>query len=753
MISQVRCFCYIIGGLMASAAMPVIAQETTAGPEGNLGDPTEVVSDNPQDVIVVTASRREEKLQEAPAAINLISGDTIDKLHVDDVTSLTTLIPGIKIDGNSRDQLRLGLRGAFASATTPGTGQAVGLYIDGVPYLHTSNLGQGLFGIERVEVLRGPQGTLYGQNVVGGLINIITKNPGDDLEVDFKASYSSFNRVDLTGFVGGPISDTLSASASAYYTKSDGWQRNLVTGNKLDQLDMFGVRSKFVWTPTDTLTVKLIGEASTDNTFGIPRNIVFGNPNRFTVPEDRRETLLVYDGGYNSSVGTGALLVDWDMDWATLSSISSYQRNRPNVMRQAFITDPVSYQTVDRRNENDTFTQEVRLAGELPKLNWQTGIFYLNDDVLQFQEYHTFAAPGTRTNSQGIKRDNLFVQDFRVKVESFSLFAEATYDISNVISLTAGGRYNWDEKQSDLSVTGESAPFLGGLAGPPFTLAQSADWKEFTPKVTLKALWNNLGFLDTLLLYGTASKGYLSGTFISGPTKAAATGALPPQTAWNYEGGFKTTFLDRKATFNTTAYKVSYKDLQSISLAAGQVAVASTDADAWGIEVSASLNPLPGLFLSADYNYLHTKIATGATDPSGRAVGGNRLPQSPPHSYGFTGSYSTSIAQDTSLRFTGSYTYKGVVYYDVRNERTSLFPEVNELSKQKNLDAEIALLRGRFEFSVWGRNLTDNASLLRAYDFARNTDLSVAEIASGKTVIDGPITTPRQIGATVRYSF
>ena len=736
-----------VGAILFASGGAAFAQTAGAGK----AQPSEGAT---VDVVVVTASRREERLQDAPAAINVVAGATMEKLNVTNVVSLTNLVPGLKIDGNQRDQLRLGLRGAFSSSTTPGAAQSVGFYIDGVSYPHTSNLGANLFGVQRVEVLRGPQGTLYGQNVVGGLVNIITKDPGRDLEAEAKLSYSSFNRIDVGAYVAGPLSETLSGSIAFNTSHSDGWQRNLTTGNMLEQLDTWDARLKLVWRPTDELTVKLIQELASDTSYGISRNIVFGTPNRFSVPSSWKETRLQADGRYDSYSANTALLADDDLGWGVLSSISAYQHNRPRVIDAAQVTDPEAYQNLDRRNNNDTFTQEVRLSGVTGKLRWQGGFYFLNDRVTQYFRYDSKAVPGTRAFSGGLTTPNVLFQDFKVKARSYSVFAEGSYDLNEIISITAGGRFNWDKKDANFHNHGQpsAATGLGALTQAPFRVIQSEDWSEFTPKVTVNAKWDEVGPLDSMLVYGTVSKGYLSGSFSSGPTVAAATGAVPPQTAWNYEGGFKSTFWDRRATFNTTIFKVDYTNLQTLSLSSGGVqGVASTDAKAWGVESSLTLNPLTGLFLTADYSYLETKIAAGAKAPDGSNVGGNKLPQSPPWSYNFSASYVRPLVGETDIRFTAAYTDKGPVYYDVRNIRTSPFPSVMERSKLKNLDAEVALLHGDWELSLWGKNLTNRKNLLRAFDGTRNFNLAAAEVASGKTALDGAYATPRSVGVTLRW--
>ena len=737
------------------AATPLgnaIAQDTPpdlAAPDVGDGEQSPDAAAN-EGVIVVTAQRREQLLQLAPAVINVIDGELVDKMQIDSVENLSVYTPGLKVDGNSRDQQRLGLRGAFGSADTPGSGQSVGLYIDGVFYGHTTDLGPVLFDVEQVEVLRGPQGTLYGQSVVGGLINITTRDPKDYLEGEVRATYGKYNQLEVGGRVSGPLGPNLGASISAIHRQSDGWQRNLTTGNRLDAEETFSARGKLVWEPSEGFGVKLIGDYATDNTYGITRNIIFGDPERFVVP-DWKSTTKARDGEYDRESYGVALIGDLEFGWATLSSVTSYQHNDSVVLHAPYITDPEAYFDASRVSTTKTLTQELRLAGDVGPLRWQVGGFYYSDDARRVEDFDVSIAPGTALYDFG-GRTNLTRQDFDVETENMAVFGEFNYSLAENATFTVGARYTHDKKKGLFNHTGVPDPVIGQLEDPPFTVALEESWNSFTPKATLDAYWTDVGFLDRILIYGTVSKGFKPGGFYGGST-AAGTGSVPPETAWNYEGGFKTTFLSHAANFNVSAFKVDYSNLQTFTISsAGQQGIASTDARAWGVEAEFSVNPLDGLNASIFYAYLNTRIADGATAPNGAAVGGNFLPQSPEHSVNVLLDYSTSIATDVELGLTASYAYKDGVFFDVRNNRSRI-PEVFAQSKQSVLDLEASITHGGLQLSVWGKNLLDDKMLLRAFDLSRFTGLTTAERAAGETLLDGVFDDPMTYGVTARYRF
>lgn len=730
--------------LTASTSALACAVLFITAPAAAQDQPGEEPAGRRTDVIVVSAERREQSLQKAPAAINVLSTEQLETLRVDNLESVMTLTPGLKLDGNARDQQRLGLRGAFSSTDTPGSGQSVGIYVDGVYMGRSADLGPVFFDMERVEVVRGPQGTLYGRNAVGGLINIITKDPTSEPEAELSATYGNYDRLEFGARVSGPLLDDLYGSISVVSTDTDGWARNLVTGNMLEQEDTKGVRTKLLWEPSENWSAKLSLSYFKDKTYGIPRFIVFGDPARFDVPE-YDETFLARDGGYDRESLTGTVDVQWNLGWAELTSITSYHDLRSFVDDQNFVTDPVSNFSVDRTNDSQAFTQEVRLAGGSDRLNWQAGVYYYNDDAFR---HEVFDAEFAADSNFPLSPPKVNTQALGVQSKSIAGFGQATYAATDWLNVTGGVRYTSDKKDAAYINTGDVFGPLGFLAEPAFALAQSDQWGELTYKGTLDASWDDVGPFDSLFFYGTVSKGYKEGGFFTGDTVASSTGSFDPEKAMNYEGGIKTVFADGAASLNVTYFHVDYRNLQSLTLTGAATQVASTDAKADGVEGDFVLHPFDGFSLSVGYAFLDTKIAADATHPNGSNVGGNVLPQSPKHSLNVGVSYFASLSPSTDMRFTGSYAYKGGVFFDVRNNRSSI-PEVFNSSKQSNLDMELAFLRGNWEVALWGSNLLDDRTALRVFDFSRFTGLGPSD--PGERLLDGPLDDPRMYGVTVRF--
>lgn len=700
------------------------------------------------DVIIVSAERREQSLQEAPAVVNVVSDLQLETQRAKSLEDVTAFIPGLKIDGNGRDQLRLGLRGAFSSVDNPGSGQSVGIYIDGAYIGRTADLAPVLFDLQQVEVVRGPQGTLYGRNAVGGLINIITKDPTDEVEGILSASYGKYGRLDLAARVSGPIFDNLYGLVSITSSDSDGWTQNLVTGNRLGREDTKGIRTKLLWEASDRATAKLTVAYFVDKTQGVPRFVAVGDPSRYTVPSLEVGTNLVEDGGYDRESVSGVLDLAYDFGGAELTSISTYHKLDSVYDAQPIFVDPESLGVIDRENDTESYSQELRLAGETGRLNWQFGGNIYKDNSIRRENYRLEFASGTLFP---LSPETSNPQMERVHSRSLAGFAQGTYALTDWLNVTGGVRYTADKKDSTWTNTGFIFPPLGLLAEPDFTVMQDASWDQVTYKGTIDAYWNDVGPFDSLLLYATISKGYKEGTFVNGATAASST-TIDPEKARNYEGGFKTTFADGRVAFNASYFHVDYTALQSLSqVGSGAVTIASTDATANGIESDLSVELFDGFDVAVGYAYLDATLDQGATAPNGSDVSGNVMPQSPKHSVNASFNYLTAVSDSTDFRLGAQYSYKGGVFYDVRNNRSDN-PVVFNRSKQSLLSFEAALLRGNWEFALWGKNMLDDKAFLRVFN-ASGAPMIFTPADIGEDYQDGILLERRTYGGTVRFRF
>ena len=702
--------------------------------------------------IVVSASRREESLQDAPAVINVLNANIIERLRINDLDSVTQMIPGLTLDGNHSDQQRIALRGAFSNDTVPGSGVAVGMYIDGVYFGRFAGMAPILFDIERIEVLRGPQGTLYGPNVVGGLIHIETRDPSTtEVEGSAYVTVGNFGRFDVGGRVSLPlIEDELGVSLTATSQNSDGWLRNLVTGRDLDADDAKSIRTKAFWTPNDRTEVEALFEYWKDDSFGDSRVFFpeFGTTDTdlFVYPSDPdRETYIVEDSTHDRDVWTGALDIDYELNEnMTFTSITSYHRNESLSDNLPFLVSPNSTLMMDRVRQVESFTQELRLAGQTDRLVWQTGVYYLNDEdrrrecLLQLQDPSTAASfifpPGSQTTCQ----------DMTANTDSYSVFGQATFEVNDWLSLTGGLRYAYVEKDSFMNVTGDFGPGFAFSEDPtPWQAVNEDTWDRVTPKVTADLHWNNVGPFDHIMLYGTYAEGFKDGSFFSDVTVALSTGSFDSEVVKNYEGGFKTTFWGGRANLNATYFTTDFSNLQTTFLMGQQLILLSDDAESDGFEVGLALAPTDQLSLRFDYAYLDAKFVSGANI-------GNRLPRAPKNSYTARGNYNWSSGP-WDFSFDASYAYQGPSFIDSENVEP---PGIHALTKVSKLDLNFAIAYKNWELSIWGKNLLDDKIMVEGNNFTTFWALSPFEaFVNGEEMFGGRTDQPTTYGATLKYTY
>lgn len=419
----------------AFAPAPVFAQTDSA-------DETQ---SEPGREIVVTATRQETTLQKTAAVVNVINAQKIEDLRITDVQAITQSVPGLKLDGNISFQSRLGLRGAITTGDRASLSQSVGLYIDGIFIGRQVGLLAQLQDAERVEVLRGPQGTLFGRNVVGGAISIISKDPSKTPEGKIFAGAGSFGMREFGARYSGPISDRLGFDLSGSYREDNGWLTNVVTGNKLDARRDILVRGKLAY-DADPLRIEAFLNYSHNGVKGLPRSTVAttidrpeqcatgpsnfirtqlraagfttaqinaqvaqicaapltGDPVRFnpiTIAENPRQTQKARDGSSEADSFTGGITATIKLgERISLESITGYSSILSKATDFDFYVDPLLGLLQDQRVLNNTFQQELRLFGTLPAfgiddaVNYQFGGFYWWDRVRSDAEARITAA-------------------------------------------------------------------------------------------------------------------------------------------------------------------------------------------------------------------------------------------------------------------------------------------------------------------------------------------------------------------------
>lgn len=528
-----------------------------------------------------------------------------------------------------------------------------------------SGLDRELFDLDRVEVLRGPQGTLFGRNVTGGAVLLYTKKPQFDFQAGARATYGSYDRAEYSGYLTGPIAgDTVAALVAMDLGHYDGDYKNLTRGGRDEEQNTFRLRGSLLFKPTDTLSMQLTGYYTTDDRghavlFNTGGNVK-GNP--FTasllnplISEQGKAVVTAYDGGSNAEefmvVGRG----EWDSALGTLTSITAYRERHLDISTDGSFTARVSFPSTSADYDR-TFSQELRLATPAEKrLSLVAGVYYLNQRGRTDSFSNVNLIPGSsiattlvptafspvpragcvpiaanaylcnfqpvyRPDGSGGPTSYRITSFQQVDTESIAGFGELTFRMTDRLSLVLGGRYTVDQRDGTTAKNPGSGsinnPAVNNLVGlvlprplyfPPYTATYGKTWKDFTPKASLTYKPS-----DDILLFATYSEGFRAGGYsLEGRTAAEASAPLEPEYAKNYELGLKSRFLDNRLQFNVQGFFVTYKDLQARSYDTALNAFVSSnvgDMEVYGAEVETLFQVTDHLRLGVNYAYTHGRI-------------------------------------------------------------------------------------------------------------------------------------------------
>ena len=714
--------------------------------------------------IVVTAQKRAENVQDVPISITALSSAALEKQRVDNITSLDNLVPSLRIaSADAAANPKIFIRGAGLNDFNPTSSSGVGLYADGV-YIG-SPLAQfaAFYDLDRVEVLRGPQGTLYGRNTTGGAINVIAKKPTFTPEGYASVEYGSFDALEATFGVGGPVvGDKLAFRLAGQYAEDEGYSTNTVTGNKVNNAERYAMRGSLLYTPDDRTDVLFTMNTFT-NLGGVvqpksrqlfPADPAAAGPDGVCAPGFYRSGLCTdalgfadtdpdpyhitadFEGKDKVSLWSAALTVDREIgDRLTLTSITAYQ----DVERKAHEnTDSSPLQMIEAYYFNDQkqFSQELRLASDGDKLKWVLGAYYMNDETTSDSAYDIlrelrplFVSPSNPTGASPEDSVIFLGYPYTQKTDSYAVFGQADYEIAPRLFLTAGLRWSADEKSMDYSTVAEQAITL-------FTYEADKTFSDWSGKLGLK-----YDLTDTTNIFASYSRGYKSGGFFGG--NADSPEQIEPynnETVDAFEVGSKSDLLGNRLRMNLSGFYYDYQDIQAYSTVERggltvQVLDNAASSEMYGAEAEFVARPVANLDLSLGLAWLHAEY--GDYQSLGDDYSGNTMPQSPEFSLTSRASYTFDL--DSGFQITPSIdaSYRSKVYFDSTNRERLSDPELWLLG------AELAVLSpdGHIEGGLWGRNLTDEAYLTSANPI---DSLGVDLLTYSR---------PRSVGVFLRYRY
>lgn len=704
--------------LSACAVAPALAQEESA-PVGTVEE------------IVVTAQRRVETLQKVPISITALSGEEVGQLNVVKASDLSAISPGVFAAGSRGDANPIfAIRGIGLNDTFANNNPTVGVYLDEIVQPYTPLLSFPVFDLERIEVLKGPQGTLYGRNTTGGAINFISQRPTEEFDAYATVQYGRYERMDVEGAIGGGVTDTLSLRLAGKITdQSDGWQTNALTGEKIGEKDSKAVRGMALWKPMDEVEVLLKASLLDDRSdLQLREHVGYNAPGGgtcqaffegrrdegncvnalgyFDPTPDRRtvEASELYGHVADTDSRDFMLNVNWDTGPATLTSVTGYI----DFERLSGDDSDGSALVMLDSQFNDTieaFSQEVRLAsnGDGP-FTWMVGAYYswdeLGSNIVQALDEHFFR---TRVSIDALQ-----------ETTSYAAFTQLQYQLTDRLRLTGGLRYTEEKKEFTYDARDDD-PF-GTSAGLPTPIAGVDD--TMREDVVTGKIGLDFDLTDDIMLYTSASKGFKSGGYKS--AIAFAPPELEPfmgENLYAYEVGAKTTWFDGKLRLNSALYYYDYQDFQAFvtEIRSGLNVIVlnnAGDAEVYGLEADLTARPTDRLLFRLSANVMDTEITR--INPDVRAdYEGNRLANAP------------EVSASAILRYDlptenagfGSYvmldgSYRGKTYYSLNNRGQSsqdAFELINARIGFTSLDE-------RWELAVWGRNLADKLYVSSAYD-------------------------------------
>lgn len=573
--------------LLASSAVSSLAwaQDQVAAPSAAAGTVA------PADIIV-TAQRRTERLQDVPISVSVLTPQLNNTQAITTTLDIQKAVPGLIFTQRNLNGLPV-IRGIGAENTAGGDEPSVALYVDGVYRASSAASTFALPNVERIEVLKGPQGTLFGRNATGGVINITTKDPSPEFAGQVSAGYANYDTFTGTAYLTGPITSNLSANiAGRYQKRANGWGTNVGTGNDVYTLSSGSLAGKLKL-DLGTTVATLGADWSRDRWTGGPGQPLGNIPGRGNSVDGQP----YYAGFYNINSEVDSVLrarnygvnltVEHDFGNLLVRSISAYRGTKSFLFADADATPVWAFNFTSDLNER-TFTQEAQILAEPgSQIQWIVGAYYLRTRS-ELGPQMNILPSGTTSNFQ------LF------HTTSLALYAQATVPLAEGTNLTVGGRYTIDEKQyENTSATGV------------VTVLPDRTYKSPTWRLAL-----DHKFTDDLMVYGSYNRGFKSGAYGAGTLFPA----VSPATVDAFEAGFKSQFLDRRVTLNVAAFYSKYKNIQiSTTVISGASSflqlLNAAAARTQGVDAELTVYPAHDLRLSASASYLDAKYTEWLNAP------------------------------------------------------------------------------------------------------------------------------------------
>jgi iron complex outermembrane receptor protein len=676
--------------------------------------------------VIVTAQRREQTLQEVPMAVSAFTGADLEALQADNLDSLQGAVPNLNLvqGRGSNSSVNAYIRGVGQPDALQSFDPAVGVYLDDVYMSRIQGALFKLYDIERVEILRGPQGTLYGKNTPGGAIRLITRTPGDEFEARAGVLVGDYGRLQARGLLSTPLTDDFALGLSVLHDERDGFVTDPLTGREYNDENTTVARVKGNWDVTDNLNVVFSADYTSEDV-----NLTLGRSEALLyslnysadfsqvsiVPRalpptgewDYKSSTSMTDRPNQETDHWGAnVTVSWDMsEYNTLKSITAYRD-----------LETFSYIDIDATTlqlgdvlvalDQNQFSQEFQLLGNNGgDLNWVMGAYYLKEQVPSHQE----AYADDFLQYVGFPISFLRTIDDDLETTSYALFGQVDWAFADRWSLGVGLR--WTKEEKDYFRTTSTFSNLLGVADPAFEFTDSDSWSDWTPTVTL-----DYAMSDAVKFYGRMAQGFKSGGFNGRANSAADVSTFDPETVWTTEIGAKTTLAGGTLRANYALFYSKYDDFQArVSVGDGIdfrfPVLNAAELEIKGAEVEMTWLPIDPLALSTQIGYLDSKYGKGGFFG---ADGVEDEPAfSPEWTARFAGTWTQGLSNGANLMFTAAANYRDEMWLSVENT-----PALTE-DAYWVMDAMVSWVSPEGRWTVTGgiKNLADEVYRVEGQEF------------------------------------
>ena len=690
--------------------------------------------------VVVTARKKSESLQDVPISITAFSGDSIRDLGFSDTLSIDEKTPNLEIK-TFGGQPNIFIRGVGNNDFNATTISPVSIYVDDVVMGLTGSQTAQLFDVQRIEVLRGPQGTLFGRNTTGGAIAFHSNMPTEETEAGVRLTLGSHNQRDIESYIGGKLSNRVNGRLAVISTTNDGDRRNDYNGKDANAKEVHALRSILDFQPTDRLQLLLNLHGAVDRSDfnqGKPRGTnAFG----YTDPHPNNSGRLNFNGKskhYGDTHGF-SLTTTFDTDGFTLKSITGYEKASTDYCGDIDHS-PSSLDEICFQTDGEQITQEINISTDLgDNTSLVTGLFLLHEDLENLTEANLFGdAPPT---------SQLPVVGYSTRdTNTYALYSELNYRFNDRWQLTGGLRYTYEEKDARLKSDMIPNYYNDQPNGAPIALVPERNLSESWDAVSGRFVIDYQP-TDDWMFYGSISRGFKSGGFNLGsffdPNEVTQ---VDPEYLTAFEIGSKSTLLDRRLRLNSSVFYYDYSELQVYTYVSGSTPTTpvvfalenAADAKIYGVELEMNALISERLSMNLGAGYLRTEYKDFVSSVGGD-LSGNPMPGSPKYNLSVELSYDLGNIKEWQVEAKVDYSYTDHRYFNAfKNE------EVSSLGSHELIGARLSSTspNGKWNVALWGRNLTDEEYIVDSTDLQGNFGF-ISEFYGDR----------RSVGIDVSYTF